>query len=506
MLGLQQNYCSVAATEPNTVVNDHPVVRSRGDVVFAAISLLTILALLLRLRHLGDGSLWFDEGASVQFATMSLRDWLRFLWHGEANMTPYYLLLRAWFFLGHSEFMVRLPSALFGTATVPAIYLLLRRSSGVLAGLIAAGLLVVHDFHVSYSQEARSYSMVVFLLSASWLALAHLVERDSRKARWIYLLTAGLATYAHFFAGLVLISQWISIYCLAPREAVYRLRKLSLITAAIILPAILYGFSHRGGINWVPPATFARLLHSAIVFSGNSALLAAVFVPLVAYATWRAAKIIVRNGHSASAWSAGAPIVWLLFTPLLLLAVSTIKPMLVPRYLLLALPALVIVAATALADLKPLVASALAISVSLALLYATLAGRSLDQPRQDWRGAGSYLAVHAAAGDGAVFLPDIGRAPFLWYWQQQGPSWQLVYPGRGPGFLLPAAHQRPELALEAVKAAPPPRTWLLLTTPDLAPQVPLFRDQLSLIYPYSCEHQLDHIMTILYAKSPVNCL
>ncbi|HTC95145.1 MAG TPA: glycosyltransferase family 39 protein [Terriglobales bacterium] len=457
------------------------------------------------MRHLGDGSLWFDEGASVQFATMPLRDWLRFLWHGEANMLPYYLLLRGWLFLGHSEFMVRLPSALFGAATAPVVYILLRRLSGVFAGLMAVGLLALHDFHVSYSQEARSYSMVVFMLCLSWLALAHLVENDSRRMRWMYLITAGLATYGHFFAGLVLISQWISVYCFAPGEAVYRLRKLSLMTAAMIAPAVLYGFAHRGGINWVPPATSARLLHSALVISGNRWLLVAAFALVVAFASWHAAKIVVANGRSISAWNAAAPVTWLLFMPVLLLAVSIVKPMLVTRYLLLVLPALVMVVATGLTELKPIAASALAVLLSLVLLQATLASKSFEQPHQDWRSAGRYLAAHAVAGDGALFLPDIGRAPFNWYWLQQRPMPQIVFPGRGPGFTLPAAHQRPETALEAAKAAPPPRTWFLLTTPDLDPKVPLFRNELALIYSHSCEHQLREVLIVLYAKDAVDC-
>jgi|SRR5579859_1172703 len=295
----------VLANQPSTLINESQISRRKIDWATAAITLLTILALLLRLRHLGDGSLWFDEGASVQFATMPLRDWLRFLWHGEANMLPYYLLLRGWLFFGHSEFMVRLPSALFGAATVPVVYMLLRRLSGAFAGLMAAGLLAFHDFHVSYSQEARSYSLVVFMLCLSWLALTRLVESDSRRMRWMYLITATLATYGHFFAGLVLISQWIAVYCFAPREAVHRLRKLSLMTAAMVAPAVLYGFAHRGGINWVPPATSARLLHSALVFSGNSGVLAAVLALVVAFAIWRAAKKVAASGRSISAWNAG---------------------------------------------------------------------------------------------------------------------------------------------------------------------------------------------------------
>jgi hypothetical protein len=500
----------ISASRSNTMVQDHAASHRRLDASGVAIAVLTLLALFIRLWHLGDRSLWFDEGASVQFATMPVGDWLRFLWHGEANMLPYYLLLRGWLHLhlplGDSEFMVRLPSALFGAATVPVLYALLRRSAGALPGMIAAGLIAFHDFHVSYSQEARSYTMVVFMLCVSWLALARLVEKESRGMRWLYLIAAGLATYGHFFAGLVLISQWISVYCLAPRETVKRLAQLSLITAALVLPAVLYGFAHRGGLNWVPAMSSSGLLYSATVFSGNNAILMGTFALLVAFAIWRAAKTISANGRSLASWNIGAPLCWLLFMPGLLLAVSMIKPMLVARYLLLVLPALAIVAATALAELKPVAASALAVVLSLVLLEATLAGKSIEQPHQDWRNAGRYVATHAAAGDGAVFLPDIGRAPFNWYWQQQPAAMpELVYPGRGPGFTLPSAHRPAESSLEAVRTAPPRRTWFLLTTPDLDPKTPLFRTELASLYPYSCEHQLREVLIVLYAKDAAEC-
>jgi mannosyltransferase len=459
---------------------------------------------VLRLWHLGARSLWFDEGASVQFATMPWREWLPFLWHGEANMLPYYLLLRPWLLLGHSELMVRLPSALFGAATVPVIYALARRFSGALAGVIAAAVLAVHGFHVSYSQQARSYSMAVFFLSVAWLALTHLVERNSARARWIYLVAAGFAAYCHFFAGLVLISQWISVACFAPAGTLKRLLRLGFTTAAIILPAVLYGFAHRGGLNWIPPTTVARLVRSALIFSGNRVALVAAFALLVAWAMWRAVKVIVHSGRSLSTWSRGAALVWLLFTPTLLLGVSAIKPMLVSRYLVLVIPALAMVAAAALAEMKPVVASSLAVLLSLALLQTTLSGKNFDQPRQDWRGAADYLTAHAAPGDAAVFLPDIGRAPFNWYWHER-PDAEIVYPGRGVGFSWRTFHQRPEVPLDAVKAAPPSRTWLLMTTPELDPKAPLFRDGLASIYPYSCERQLEEVLIVLYAKDPVGC-
>src|SRR5262245_44251303 len=96
---VSQKHPKVLATRANTIAGEHPAAHRNIDWARTAIFLLTFGGLVIRLWHLGDRSLWFDEGASVQFATMPWREWLPFLWHGEANMLPYYLLLRLWLFL-----------------------------------------------------------------------------------------------------------------------------------------------------------------------------------------------------------------------------------------------------------------------------------------------------------------------------------------------------------------------------------------------------------------------
>src|SRR5436309_10978752 len=78
------------------------------------------VALGFDLYRLGNPSIWFDEAFSVELA----RQPLPLLWHIlfglEPNMELYYLLLHGWLavtgMLGqHStEFVVRLPSAIFG--------------------------------------------------------------------------------------------------------------------------------------------------------------------------------------------------------------------------------------------------------------------------------------------------------------------------------------------------------------------------------------------------------
>src|SRR5579871_497402 len=104
--------------------------------------LLTVAGAVLRFWHLGAKSLWLDEGATVAMARTSWQHFAWVWWHGEASLqTIYFLLMRAWVHGGLSETWLRLPSALFGTVSIPLLYIVGRRCMGPSEALAAAALL-----------------------------------------------------------------------------------------------------------------------------------------------------------------------------------------------------------------------------------------------------------------------------------------------------------------------------------------------------------------------------
>src|SRR5271156_2099883 len=106
------------------------------------LTLITIAGAWLRLSHLGAKSLWLDEGATVALARASWQHFAWVWWHAEASLqTIYFLLMRAWILLGDSEAWLRLPSALFGIASIPLVYVLARKLMAVTPALAAAALL-----------------------------------------------------------------------------------------------------------------------------------------------------------------------------------------------------------------------------------------------------------------------------------------------------------------------------------------------------------------------------
>jgi hypothetical protein len=95
----------------------------------------------------------------------------------------YYLLLHYWIALnGDTPYYVRLLSALFGAGTIPIIYLIGKRMSGVMVGLAAAVFLALSLFNIYYAQETRMYTFLMFNAAVAIYALVRLLT-DSRSVR-----------------------------------------------------------------------------------------------------------------------------------------------------------------------------------------------------------------------------------------------------------------------------------------------------------------------------------
>lgn len=200
------------------IKDDQPGAPSYQHTIGFLVLLITVMALVLRLLLLGQDSFWADEISSVIRAQLN-RDEFSELMRSVPAMALYYALLRFWIFLGDNEFTVRLLSVGFAVITVPLVYLLGKRLFHTKVGLIAAVLLAVNAFHIQYSQEARSYALVVLLVTLSSLFFARGVERPSSWRSWDgYAVFTAAAIYAHWYALLVLVAQLCSLAFLPRRN------------------------------------------------------------------------------------------------------------------------------------------------------------------------------------------------------------------------------------------------------------------------------------------------
>src|SRR4051812_6433438 len=199
---------------------------------------IVFCGLFLRLWGLGQKSLWLDEIWSLTVARMPLQSVIWSIRNQDPNASLYYLLLHYWIALGQSEFMIRLMSALAGTVTIAVLYILGEHLFNRRVGLIASALLAINLYHIQYSQEARSYSLVVLLVTISSLLFAKLIEKPVLKNLAPYVLVSALAVYAHVFAVLVIAAQCGSVLLLQTRQVAWkRITAAMLGTGILVLPA-----------------------------------------------------------------------------------------------------------------------------------------------------------------------------------------------------------------------------------------------------------------------------
>ena len=145
--------------------------------------IFTLVGGFLRVFQLGKQGLWLDETFSVWLANQNIGDMLGWIVKIDQHPPLYYLLLHGWVAqYGDTPYYARLLSALFGTGTIPIIYLIGKRMSGTMVGVAAAVLMAFSPFHIYYAQEARMYTLLTFNAAVAMYALVRLLT-DARSGR-----------------------------------------------------------------------------------------------------------------------------------------------------------------------------------------------------------------------------------------------------------------------------------------------------------------------------------
>jgi len=127
--------------------------------------MVLILAVVLRLVSLNQ-SLWLDEATSANVAVMSLPEFFNKFIPADFHPPLYYLFLMGWSrVFGISEISLRIPSVIFGVATVYFVYLIAKKLFDIKTAFIAGVLSATSGLLIYYSQEARMYSLTALLVS-----------------------------------------------------------------------------------------------------------------------------------------------------------------------------------------------------------------------------------------------------------------------------------------------------------------------------------------------------
>ncbi len=457
--------------------------EARQGTPLLALAGLVVLGAALRLYGLGHQSLWNDELSSLrQFSQPTLAQVLAAV--PREHAPGYWVAMHLWSaWLGAAESVLRLPSALLGIATIPAMFALGDRWYGRREGLLAAGLTSVAWMPIFYSQEARPYAPLLFgvVLSTVWLTdIVRALRAGAAPPRGAlagYVVAASATGYTHYFG--------LAAVCLqAATTGLLLLRR----PRALAIAAALYGavglaclpiLAHVADIptrgpGWLQPPAFSKLWDLLRFFFNQSAALAGLVLALWAVSLVRGARALHAGGRSAVAPATLLLVAWLVVPVMSAFAYSRwFEPVFLDRTLIIVAPAAYLLLARALTQLplrRPVVAVIATALLGVLLVDLVVVKDYFARPaKQQFREAAAYLVAHDTPGAPALVLACAWH-PFYFdhYLARLGSARrveqlvetaadatvarQLIAARQPDDVWLLAGHKRPDPALLAVLA------------------------------------------------------
>jgi len=217
-------------------------------------------ALTIRSLYLGQGY-WIDEVISVETAGLPIMDLLYRAGFYDVHPPLYYLLLSGHTALfGAGELSTRLLSLFFSAATLVLVWLWGNRTSRWV-GFLALSLLSLSTFHVHYSIEVRSYSLLAFLCTAFLFMYDRMSSEATPPSRASHASLFGIEAallLTHYYAALPIIAVNIHFFTVRRHRAdrVYRWALVQLGALAVVLlwtPLFMVQYLH------LPEGVFAHL-------------------------------------------------------------------------------------------------------------------------------------------------------------------------------------------------------------------------------------------------------
>ncbi|MFI5348039.1 MAG: glycosyltransferase family 39 protein [Elusimicrobiota bacterium] len=375
------------------------------------------LGLFLRAAGLG-AAIGPQEMMSMRPAARPLAVLLRLLFNQTEVTDPplFHVLLRGWVSVfGFTPLNVRMFTVLIGAASIPAAAWAAHKLSGARAAWIAAAVVALHPFAVSYSLVARSYCLLV-LLGLFGIGLLVEAERRDTPAAWASFFAVALAAaLTHNHAPFMIIAAFA---WLAYRARTGRWRPSARFALPASAAAALYA-------AWIP-GLLSQLHNSGIPADDPSPLAAAYALSGVGVeveqsatlwpAPWLALLLCAALAAALAARTRGRPRGVLLallaggaFSVLLPILVSyAVTPIFSPsRHAIIALPALCLFWAAALAEGDPPTAKTAALVLAVLFSYP-LAG-FLTKERTPYPAIAETVAAMRRPGTEVLVQPSARR-------------------------------------------------------------------------------------------------
>lgn len=458
--------------------------KSRAWAHGITLVLLLVTSVVVRLVCLACKPFWFDEAFSVEVARLTWPNFLHLLWWREANMSLYYVLLRGWLHFSQSPYFVRSFSVLMAILTLPAIYWLGRLLFDRRVALIAAALFTFNAYDVRYSQEARSYSLFLLLVTLSSGLLVWWLAEPSRRRLGGYIAASVLASYSHFYALLLIAAHWLALKLTRPPQIAEdlpgsRLRRAWWTTGVLVLPLLVFvAKTGAGPIRWIhSPGPRDLVEFFGHLCGSDHWALALLYVATCAVAASSVGPRLWKRDPSRDVWRLQFLLIWFFFPIVLTVLLSFARPVFLGRYMIFCLPPLLILAAAGLERLRRpwMLGAALAVMLFFSVQGVFFVyGHDFDSERDTSESASNFILDQAKPGDAILFHIAETRIPYEFarslragrntasanFTDQLGPEILFPHHSQGLDYRDFTGKPSPDLVRQAASAHA--RLWLML--------------------------------------------
>ncbi|MGE0568013.1 MAG: glycosyltransferase family 39 protein [Bacteroidia bacterium] len=290
---------------------------------------------LFKLFRIGGSSFSYDEMMSVKNTFLDFGH-IKHESEWDANPPFYYYCLWVWAKLfGSSEIAIRSMSAFFSALAIIPFSVWLKNKLHKNALLLFLIGFSIHPYLFYYAQEARCYSLLLFLTGINALLTWRLIERTN----YLYILLLGISNfllvYTHYVSGLILVVQFI-IITLYSRNLLWKVLVSDIIAILLVLLRftkkqweLLFGFSNTPPEqHWIKSAQTDDLINLMSSFYGNII----VYIVLIAFTFFMMYRKKFFSQFSVYCLLLG------IMAPLVFYLMGISIPIFIPRYILFSVP------------------------------------------------------------------------------------------------------------------------------------------------------------------------
>ncbi|MBV9748538.1 MAG: glycosyltransferase family 39 protein, partial [Acetobacteraceae bacterium] len=222
-------------------------------------------AAVLRFVGIGHQGFWFDEGNTALLVHFSPGKMLGLIPQSESTPPLYYCVAWVWARLfGDSEVPLRTLSALVGTATVPVMFAAAARLFSDRVALAAAAMTACNPVLIWYSQEARSYALLVFLTALTLWGFAEVRAAPTARRLGAWVAACALALATHYYALLAVVPEALWLLVEHRRRRDVRLGVGAAGLCGLALLPLAVSQNGTGHASWIAPIQLQARLDQVV--------------------------------------------------------------------------------------------------------------------------------------------------------------------------------------------------------------------------------------------------